>query len=222
MWLYDYGIDIKCVEISPFFDSETKTYYLVVSTVLPVAGTESFEICANIGEKQIMLSGGGPRRKEDAETQFLSNIVVNAIEQLPEKVSKPNKRSRWAGTWNQLRYYKIWFNSAPWENHDFSYQLHLLPHSSDKRLNLKFFFRITSAKSNGLTEKQIEVLATALKDYAAQNGFIYESGDDFYQIDTYFDKSIMDKNHRAISSLNLLMTAITPLVESFNQEELSV
>ena len=217
LWLYEYKVDIKCVEITPFFDSETNACYLSANTILPVPGSETYEISAMVGDRQITIeSGGGPRRSNDRETEILSGIAVTAINALLPGTTKPNRRSKWAGTFADGRYYKIWYNNAPWENHAFSYQLHIYTDRGAQGLGVMFFFWTKDAKNKGISDSQIALLAEKMKDYAAREGFEYKGSDEFYRLEKYFNQTEESGQGEATKCLQGLIELITPIVESFN------
>lgn len=218
LWLYDYAVDIKCVEITPFIDPDTRLCYLLANTILPVPGTESYEIRASVGNQQITIeAGSGPRRSNDPETQILSGIAVAAINELSPGTSRPNRRSKWAGIFTDGRYYKMWYSSSPWENHAFSYQMHLYTDGGDRGLGVKFFFWIKEAKDKGLTAGQISVLAEKMRVYAQREGFEYNYSDQFYSMEKFFNPSEETSRKEAAQCLKELMEAITPAVELLNE-----
>jgi len=217
LWLYDYAVDIKCVEITPFIDPDTRLCYLLANTILPVPGTESYEISASVGNQQITIeSGSGPRRSNDQETQMLSGIAEDAINALSPETSRPNRRSKWAGVFSDGRYYKIWYSNSPWENHAFSYQMHLYTDGGDRGLGVKFFFWIKEAKEKGLIEGQIAELAEKMRAHAEREGFEYKSSDQFYSLEKLFNPAAEMCCKDAAQSLTELIETITPAVELLN------
>ena len=156
------------------------------------------------------------RRSKDQATQILSGIATAAMEKLSTQTSKPTRKSKWAGTFADGRYYKIWYNNAPWENHAFSYQLHIYTDRGDQGLGVMFFFWTKDAKNKGISDSQIAFLAEKMKDYAAREGFEYKGSDEFHRLEKYFNQTEESGQGEATKCLQGLIEIITPIVESFN------
>ncbi len=217
LWLSDYAVDIKCIEIIPFKDENNHGCFIMSNTLLPVPGTESFEISASIGDRAITInSSGGTRKNNDWKTAFLADIAEKAIDGLSEITSKPNRRSRWAGTWSQIRYYKLWYNSKPWDNRDFSFQLHIY-NNNNKWLGVRFFFSVSYAKNCGYSDEQIEKLIEEMKKFARDNQLMFSKEVDSYVVERYFDQSVKEESSEVIKILVNLIEYITPIVENLNE-----
>lgn len=158
-----------------------------------------------------------PSRSNDLETQILSGIAVTAINALSPVTNRPNRRSKWAGIFTDGRYYKIWYSNSPWENHAFSYQMHLYTDGGNRGLGVKFFFWIKEAKNKGLTAGQILVLAEKMRFYAEREGFEYKYSDQFYSLEKFFNPSEETSRKDAAQCLKELIEAITPAVEMLNE-----
>jgi len=125
LWLIEFGIDITCIEIVPFFNSQTHEYFISSSQIIPVNQKDEYQIKAFIGEKVITIEKmkGGKRNYDDVTKYF--ERILRAVEGLLEQKYWPQKTSRWSGTYYNLRYYKMWYLEIPWDNHHFSFQMHI-------------------------------------------------------------------------------------------------
>ena len=151
------------------------------------------------------------------ETQILSGIAAVAISELSNETNKPNRRSKWAGTFANWRYYKVWYDSTPWENHAFSYQLHIYNNRGDKGLGVMFFFWISTAKNKSLTDEQIAKLAEKMRVYAESEGCYFGSGGEYYLIEKSFNPAEESEKTAATNCLKNLIETFTPFVEKLNE-----
>lgn len=170
LWLRDsYGVDIRCVQLTPFHDAATGAFYLQSRTIIPVPGTEDFVIDVGLPEASKDYASRGATRSDDVSLYMAS--VADAADRLIDESIRPNRRSRWAGTWGNLRYYKLWYSHLPWSNHEFSYQTHIVSHSSGRReYAVKFEVNIDSALAHGLTTGDVDTLRSAVARFAGDNG----------------------------------------------------
>ncbi|MTI84263.1 MAG: hypothetical protein FH756_10230 [Firmicutes bacterium] len=218
LWLLEHNIDIKCIQIVPFYDHENKSYYLTANPILPLQGAENYEICARVGGEKILLNENTDSRKNDDVTTFLRELVDTALNNITTE--KPNKRSRWAGTYKDgERYYKLWYNHNPWDNHQFSYQIHVFDAPiNNKLMGMKFYFNKEHASNSGLTDQQIETLENQLKQYAEDKSLEFYSDDVHVQAERLFDKIYPESSLEASTFLSELINQMTPIVEDLNEE----
>ena len=148
---------------------------------------------------------------------MLLGIAEDAINALSAETSRPNRRSKWAGVFSDGRYYKIWYSNSPWENHAFSYQMHLYTDGGERGLGVKFFFWVKEAQGKGLTEGQIAELAETMRVHAEREGFEYKSSDQFYSMEKLFNPSAEMCCKDAAQCLTELIETITPAVELLNE-----
>ena len=109
---------ITCVELVPYRDSKSDSFYIQATTILPVPGVEE----VLIGPSTRTGRGGA---RTDEVTRFFKTVASTARRTLPEDM-RPDRRSHWAGTGPVTRYYQLWYSTPPWSNYVTRYQL-LLP-----------------------------------------------------------------------------------------------
>jgi len=217
LWLLEHNVDIKCIQIVLFYDHENKSYYLTANPILPLPGAENYEICVRVGGEKILLNENKDSKKNDDVTAFLRELVDTASEHIITE--KPNKRSRWAGTYKDGRYYKLWYNHNPWNNHQFSYQIHLFDAPINNNImGIKFYFNKDHASNSGLTDRQIETLENQLKQYAEDKNLVFNSEDVHVQAERLFDKISLESSLEASRFLSELINHMTPIVEDLNEE----
>ena len=125
---------ITCIQLTPYQDVKTESLYIQANTIIPVPGAEDYRVV--IGSRQERQEERGPssfalnlrktynRNRNDGVTHFLRRAADLALRDLPDEI-RPNKRSRWAGQWDDLRYYRAWYSRPPWGNWVMSYNLNL-------------------------------------------------------------------------------------------------
>ena len=119
-WLNDKAlIDglITCVQLTPYRDNDSNSFYIQASTILPVPGVE--EVTLGTRSRR-----SGPGRMDEV-TRFFRGTASIAINALSGEL-RPDRKSLWAGVGPINRYYQLWYSSPPWGNHSMRYQL-LLP-----------------------------------------------------------------------------------------------
>ena len=126
MWLnQNSGNDlITCVQLTPYRDAESNSFYIQASGILPVPGTEKFLVGVGPSGSRAASRKG----LNDEVTGFLRGAAAAAVDGLPEEL-RPSKKSRWAGVGRHVRYYGIWYPIPPWHHELMSYQLLLLEKS---------------------------------------------------------------------------------------------
>lgn len=168
-WLIEnYGLDIRCVQLIPYFDEDKETYYLQSNTILPLVGIDDYLIRPSSGKASTGKSGHGSRN-DDEVTRFFetlrdelisgNTVIVNA--------KKPTQYSRWAGSDYRFRYYHFWFKEGLWDNWNLSYRVWLyndLVQDRDYKNKAVVFLEIKKRYllQNGVTEKQIGDLESKL------------------------------------------------------------
>ena len=131
---------ITCVALTPHKDSDTGVLYIQATTIIPVPGSEKYEISigsnsrnaadgsrTSLGEK---LSATFQRNKNDEVTHFLRDVSKRVLEELQPEL-RPNKKSRWAGNAGQFRYFHFWYSHAPWGNWRVDYRINLWQKDSE-------------------------------------------------------------------------------------------
>ena len=137
LWLNEKAPDenlITCIQLTPYQDEKTNTLYVQANTIIPVPGADDYRV--GIGGRRegreergsssfaVNLKKTYDRNRSDEVTHFLRGAADLAVKDLPDE-TRPNKRSRWAGEWGDLRYYRVWYKRPPWRNWGLTYNLHL-------------------------------------------------------------------------------------------------
>ncbi len=142
---------ITCVKLTPFHDTQTKSLYVQASTIIPVPGVDVVSVVSGVRPESggIGISFAAKRRKtfernkNDEVTQFLRKAGQLATDGLADEI-RPDRTSqlggvhRWGG-----RYYRLWYEHPPWDNHGHSYQIDLHPQDGEGEwlANLYFGYR---------------------------------------------------------------------------------
>jgi hypothetical protein len=177
-WLIDsYRMDIKCIQLIPYYDSDKKAYYMQSNEILPVIGVEGIIVSAS-GHPEAPT---GPVRKDDEVTHFFESLREELLDRLDRDL-RPDKHSRWAGVGPDFRYYHFWYSSDIWDNWGNSYKIWLFDKDhSDKELRDKFGIYLDMSKKHlltrGFTEEHVKKIETFLKDIAL-DGFEFKQEDD--------------------------------------------
>ena len=137
LWLNEKAPDenlITCIQLTPYQDDKTNTLYVQANTIIPVPGADDYRV--GIGSRRegreergsssfaVNLKKTYDRNRSDEVTHFLRGAAHLAVKDLPDE-TRPNKRSRWAGEWGDLRYYRVWYKRPPWRNWGLTYNFHL-------------------------------------------------------------------------------------------------
>lgn len=176
-WLIDkQGMDIKVVQLIPYFDKDRDTHYLQANTILPLPGEEDLIIKASGDKDKIKNLNFGPVKKSDEITSFFEDIKEKLFEKLERKIT-PTKVSRWAGIGNNFRYYHFWYDNSLWENWYLSYKVWLFDDNysrKDRREKFGIFFDYQNKYllNNGITEGTINEINSFLKRFK-EGGFQY-------------------------------------------------
>ena len=107
---------ITCVQLTPYRDAESNSFYIQASGILPVPGTEKFLVGVGPSGSRAASRKG----LNDEVTGFLRGAAAAAVDGLPEEL-RPSKKSRWAGVGRHVRYYGIWYPIPPWHHELMSY-----------------------------------------------------------------------------------------------------
>lgn len=187
-WLIDeYDMDLKCVQLIPFYDEDQNVYNIMSNILLPLPGLDKYLIKPS-RKNDSSKENKGSIRKDDSVTKFMEDIQNNIInsDQLKEK---PNKNSRWAGVGNYFRYYHFWYTDQYWENWGLSYRIlkfdeHSPETSPTAKFGLYLEFDRKGLLNNGLSQKKFDEMKNYLKSIDNEN-FKYKDLDRhirFYKI----------------------------------------
>jgi hypothetical protein len=179
-WLIDkHDMDIKVVQLIPFFDQDRDTYYLQSNTILPLPGEEDLIIKALGRVEKRKVDSFGPTRKADEITSFFEDIKTILYDTIERKLT-PDKTSRWAGVGGNFRYFHFWYDDKLWENWGLSYRVWVYDDTYNQKewrgkigvfieCNTKYLFK------NGITEKVMQEILVFLKSLAGPEFKLIES-----------------------------------------------
>ncbi|HQO03944.1 MAG TPA: hypothetical protein PLI62_16930 [Spirochaetota bacterium] len=203
-WLIEkYLMDIKCVQLIPFFDKDKDSYYIQSNTILPVPGIEDLLITAS--EKNYnSINSSGPIKKNDEITKICDEIFDSLKNDLGENL--PDKRSRWAGVGSKFRYFHLWYLSNKyWDNWGMSYRIWIYQNhpENDNKVGILYEFNKRHLLSNGLDESNFNELVEFIKDYAKNNDY------------SYFERNIAQGIEKlVIFDQEIIATALKELIQS--------
>jgi hypothetical protein len=187
LWLNENGIDVKCIEIIPY--QINTQLYLQSQVIIPVLGTDNFEISASVAGQEVTINRKSNENRNDSISNYMREVREKALEKLLDPSLKPENRSRHAGIYDYGRYYKLWFNELPWDNHNFSYQMHVGNDPSSKDFFcVGFHFRKDWATANGFSSKKVEDLIAGLSKLQISDTQLSSDSNEVSLI-RYFDKA---------------------------------
>ena len=108
-----------CVQLAPFRD-EDGTLYLQTNTIIPIPGTESYEVDIGPAPDQAVHRGPSRQREYDEIKGFFEKVETLAVRGLPD-ATRPDKRIRHG----RYRYMHIWFSREPWSSWTLCYRVEL-------------------------------------------------------------------------------------------------
>lgn len=206
-WLIDsYKMDIKCVQLIPYYDSDKEAYYMQSNEILPVIGVEGIIVSAS-GHPETRT---GPVRKDDKVTHFFEGLREELLDRLDRDL-RPDKYSRWAGVGTDYRYYHFWYSSEIWDNWGNSYKVWLFSKDHyDKEVRDKFGIYLDMSKKHlltrGFTEEHVKKIQTFLRNINL-DGFEFEEEDDTIWLGTHVPNEQLSEETR-MAVLDKLETLI--------------
>ena len=179
-WLIDeYNMDLRCVQLIPYYDNDVNIYNIMSNTLLPLVGIDNLLITPS-NSKEYSDGVKGAVRKDDEITLFFENIKDKILNSTKLKY-KPDKTSRWAGVANEFRYYHFWFKESYWNNWNMSYKIWRFNDNSKYKFTNQFVLYLTLVKGKllleGMTEIQYEMIKNILK-YYEDSEFEFEDDED--------------------------------------------
>ncbi len=174
-WLLEnYSLDIRCIQLIPYFDEDKATFYLQSNMILPIAGIDEYLVKPSSG-KAVAARGSRGSRNDDEVTRFFESIrdELLAGDSL-DGVSCPPCHSRWAGSDYRFRYYHFWYGDGLWDNRQLSYKVWIyngLEKNGKYRNQMCVFLEVNTKYllQNGITERKIENLSKNLKESCERN-----------------------------------------------------
>ncbi len=185
-WLIDkYAMEIKCLQLIPYYDADKDSYYLQTNVILPVPGVDDVLIGAvpaqsNSSQSKIF----GSVRKDVLITSFCEGCAQE-LSQVLAKEYVPTKQSRWAGVGNGYRYFHLWYDKTICENHMLAYRIWYYPANNTVATEMNGEICLWLAAyspyllGKNYSEKQVDELATFLKNYN-KNGFAFGNDKSFF------------------------------------------
>lgn len=154
---------LTCVQLTPFRDEESCSLYVQANTIIPVPGIDDYMIGIRDRPDEIrpLVSKGAKvsqtiaRNKNDEISVFLRGVADRVINVLSDQL-KPDRKSRWAGTHSNFRYYKMWYSRPHWGNYKLAFMINLYSESVEESdtwmAHLGFRFR-----DSGIEELEEEI-----------------------------------------------------------------
>jgi len=180
-WLIDeYLLDLKCVQLIPFYDKDLDVYNIMTNTLLPLPGLDDLLITPT-SKDDYSKSLKGAVRKDDDMTKFMYDIKSKLFDTI-ESDYCPDKTSRWAGVSNEFRYFHFWYLNDYWHNWDLSYRVWCFNEKCTTEEANKLAIYLTLNKKNLLTEGMTELTYESIEVYISSlelEGFEVE-GDETY------------------------------------------
>ncbi len=211
-WLIDeYNMDLRCVQLIPYYDNDVNIYNIMSNTLLPLVGIDNLLITPS-NSKEYSDGVKGAVRKDDEITLFFENIKDKILNSTKLKY-KPAKTSRWAGVANEFRYYHFWFKESYWNNWNMSYKIWRFNDNSKYKFTNQFVLYLTLVKGKllleGMTEIQYEMIKNILKSYE-DSEFEFEDDEDtdvmilykVYESDSIDSKMTFDIENDLIKLIN--------------------
>ncbi len=208
-WLInEYDIDIKCVQLIPFYDKDKQSYYIQSTTILPVPGIEDLLISA--AQKPFKGDGLGSGKKYDEISAYFEELYEQLKDELGSTL--PDKKSRWAGVGNNFRYFNLWYqNNDFWDNWGLSYRMWLYDNHSEYKSNMVIRLEGNSNHllSKGLTESALQNIKIKLKAIEEYNFKYYERNISFG-----IEKVITNDKQLILTAFNELVAITKPLIDA--------
>ena len=155
LWLNEKAVCenlLTCVQLTPFRDGENDSLYVQANTIIPVPGVDDYVVGISDRPDEIrpLVSKGAKvaqtiaRNKNDEVSVFLRDISDRVANSLPDQL-KPERKSRWAGTSKNFRYYKMWYSRPYWGNDKLAFMVNLYSENEERpvtwRANLGLRYR---------------------------------------------------------------------------------
>jgi hypothetical protein len=225
LWLRDHGVDLSCIQLTPYADSISNALYMQATTIIPVPGTDGYKVTA-----ESPISGTVPQtgrgKKEDDVTAFLRRVADEAKSRLNEAI-RPDKTSRWAGQNGTERYFNIWYRHAPWQPYCFQYKLCVYDGENGVRvLSVGLDVSESAAQRAGLDAVQIVNLKDLMRQFGNVKDAAFWEGTNkwiwcgFNLSAASIDDSLRVKATEALQALiEHFSPAIEKLFETVNQQQ---
>jgi len=214
---------ITCIQLTPYRNQATNSYFIQSSTILPITGTDEFTMRAGESRPRSVRSfGKGPVKKEDDMTRLLRGAASDAVNSLPNEL-RPDKRSQWAGVGGDHRYFHVWYRSEPWSNWGMSYQIMLFPKTDSEKTRVITSFKCMKDRlisREGFSQEDITQLKITLEKQSVFPEQEITDDNRWLELkETSEGDAETPEFKRLISSkLQSLVEVITPAIEVFVNE----
>jgi len=216
-WLLEnYGLDIRCIELIPYFDEDKATFYLQSNMILPVAGVDEYLITPS-SAKAAAAKGSRGSRNDDEVTQFFERLrdALVAGNNL-DASARPTCFSRWAGSDHKFRYYHFWYRDGLWDNWQESYRVWLYNHletNGHYQNRVRTFLHVQRKHllQNGVTEKKADALTQTMRAVCEESSdFNFVQKDDSFAVEAVLPfRGLDDALHKKLQQTLTALISIT-------------
>ena len=223
---------IRCVQLTPYHDQQTKSLYVQATTIIPVPGVDDYVVGIGTAQEDgatstfsTALARTYAKNQNDEVTRFLRGVMDSALSDMPDDI-RPSRTSRWAGQgWTQgqdFRYYHAWYSKSPsrqlWANWDLSYRLNLFTETEARgfRLDVELTSLVPNLRARLEEHAILEVLTKELKELNVEAEAEMRPNRVFA---TLHSKEL-DGNFADLlaTTLTMFIKTLTPLVDGFEEE----
>ena len=200
---------ITCVQLTPYQDSEANSLYLHAPTIIPVSGIDTVGVGSSLRE-----GGGRNPNASDEVTCFLRNVGELAKNELSDEM-KPDKTSRWAGSWSNFRYYASYYSRSPWRNGHTYYEVNLFPPCELENWKAHVFFQHTprDGEANFDFQQILEAIGPLPEGWQVTN-----NNNRLTIVDIENEELNDDFAYKIADVLRKLIKMITPIVDELASE----
>jgi hypothetical protein len=210
-------MDIRCVQLIPYFDQDKDTYYIESQLILPLPGEDDLAIRAAGGRSTGENRQSGPVRKDDEFTEFLDK----ARQLINDRIGRdfiPTKWSRWAGVGATYRYYHLWYSKEFWDNWYCSYKMWIFndkERHAERRNKIGLFLDIGKKHmlNYGIPETKLNELIAAFEK-ADLGGKLIKAEGDFIRIEAYTETNSLNDGtmQEAVEKMIKIIACTMPLI----------
>ena len=198
---------ISCIRLIPYRDiqsTDTDSLYIQAYRIIPMPGDENYVIEAGGGKSGGRI--GRARRSDDEISLFFREIGTLVTDGLSGNI-KPDKRSRWAGIYNEGRYYNLWHSRSPWGQRKTYFQAYLTQESETEAVTV-FHVQVGFYTREGIAEK-LSALDVHVQQEIEGNSVV-----------VHLQNSSLDEGFRdeIADTLKCFIEKITPVVDEFANE----
>ena len=222
LWLNEQGLDVSCLQLTPYPDRASKTFYIQSSYIIPVPETGDLMVELRKTEKEREEQKSGiASRQNDRVTQFMFLVSSQLANMLEPDLMPPNM-SRWAGTGGAVRYFDYWYAPVVKErgywysiwSGDLNEISENTPLPDSIKLSICFNGKPSKLKEISVSEATIEGLQMLAKELNGKGRFAYKERKGNFLVEktlTINDLSV-DSAREIAKSLAWLIQNIQPQI----------